>query len=434
MEAPMYGDLITQKTIEFDALPGLILGLDGWILRSVPKELREQFLRGYEKLLRTVFHPDRYSDEEKKQSRQTYLQSVSEAVRFMTNDELSFDLAVDVVPTKRNPVISLKRDLEARDKILQGMDAKFEEQAQYNRIASEKLKTAVEELRVAQIKQKGRDSADYRMRKALYRAVKKYPVPVDMAYIKVTGHFVKPIRSDFCEWLGGHASIYSVDPDSPENVKQHWIKSIKKKNLGPEETLIFRRGTTKIQRLSMHTLGAMTLTHLAEYIRDHQGYPTKKLEAEAVVSCLTDLIQEHKDQFLAIAETSSFLSSFYAPGMFLLLETIDWQQILPANRTHPLFLVTSTSVDANLYEAELQRHKREKQLVIMEKSQLRKEVKRLRKRMNNNRDALDEIIRLLKTRKPKSRPGDQNPKAIPLVDLVPIVLKQAMALDKNMIG
>ena len=46
-------DLIAQKTKEYDNLPGHILGLDGWVLRSVPVDLRTTFLKGYEKLLKT---------------------------------------------------------------------------------------------------------------------------------------------------------------------------------------------------------------------------------------------------------------------------------------------------------------------------------------------------------------------------------------------
>ena len=80
---------LERKTKEYDTLPGHILGLDGWILRSIPEDRRKEFLTGYEKLLKVTLHPDRSQNPGEKERREKYLQSVSQAVTFLTTDSIA---------------------------------------------------------------------------------------------------------------------------------------------------------------------------------------------------------------------------------------------------------------------------------------------------------------------------------------------------------
>ena len=58
----------TLETVlsENQELSAHLLGVDGWILRTMPEDRRNIFLRLYEKALRTALHPDLIADEKKK--------------------------------------------------------------------------------------------------------------------------------------------------------------------------------------------------------------------------------------------------------------------------------------------------------------------------------------------------------------------------------
>jgi len=112
-------NLIETKTREYEDFPALILGLDGWVFKSVPKSLRAQFLGAYERALKIAFHPDREQNPVRKQSMERYLQRVSEAVRFLGSGEMEYELATDAAPSRRNPVVAMQREVLVRDEIIE---------------------------------------------------------------------------------------------------------------------------------------------------------------------------------------------------------------------------------------------------------------------------------------------------------------------------
>lgn len=130
-------DITAQKTAELDSVPGAILGLDGWMLRSIPQAMRERFLQGYERVLRTVFHPDLYQDVVIKKGKERFLQAVHESITFLLGDYYAWEAAVDSIPTARNPFIQAKRDLDIRDEIIRTLSVRNDE-------LNSKLRSALE--------------------------------------------------------------------------------------------------------------------------------------------------------------------------------------------------------------------------------------------------------------------------------------------------
>lgn len=113
---------LEAKIREYGDLPAHLLGLDGWMLRSIPESRRKEFLQGYEKLLKITFHPDRYQKLDEKQRKENYLQSVSNAIQYLTSDPMAFDIAVDQVGTSINPIVNLKRTLESREQLISTLE------------------------------------------------------------------------------------------------------------------------------------------------------------------------------------------------------------------------------------------------------------------------------------------------------------------------
>ncbi len=96
--------------------PGHILGLNGWLLRTIPKDKRTAFLKAFEKSVRVAYYPDHASDAKTRGTRERYIQAVSSAITYLTSDEFSFELAVEEVPTEKNPIVRLKTEMEEKER------------------------------------------------------------------------------------------------------------------------------------------------------------------------------------------------------------------------------------------------------------------------------------------------------------------------------
>ncbi len=373
-------DLITQKTQEFDNLPGLILGLDGWILRSLPKELRAQFLNGYEKLLRIVFHPDRYSDEIKKTSRQNYLQSVNESVRYLLADDFAYEMTVDSVPTHKNPMVTLRNSVEVRDNIIARLDAKIAE------ITLSEKNQAKETLRLRNLQQainneaENMRHADYRLRLELRHVVKHFAVPIHFDRSEVKGHFITPHPGTLLDRIAEYSSVSVLN-----SFDESWIKQAQEQKwLQPILELVFKkticRYAIKQSRLpGTYTLvGGMTFLQLLEYVRRHNNYPTSKLDATQVAHSIDALfrgLETEPDRFHYRMETYSFLHPFYSSNMMLLLR-IDEPGKIPR---HALFLATEVTSELSLLDAFRKKSKLDFAKFEEQKSNMRAAMQRLRR-------------------------------------------------------
>jgi hypothetical protein len=127
---------LESKINEYDGEPAHLLGLDGWLLRVLPAGSHKAFLLGYEKLLRTTFHPDRFQDPAQKVKYEKYLQRISEAVSLLS-DDFVFAMEIDSVPTQRSLVVRLRLELEEKEKTIERLHEE-KQQEQRLRIEAEK--------------------------------------------------------------------------------------------------------------------------------------------------------------------------------------------------------------------------------------------------------------------------------------------------------
>jgi hypothetical protein len=109
---------LAHGTSEAVGFPALILGLDGWLLRAIPAEHRNQFLDQYHKVLKTIFHPDRIQDDFSKRGREKFLQIASESIAFLKENPINFELSVDAVPTRFNPVVKLGNKINTLESVI----------------------------------------------------------------------------------------------------------------------------------------------------------------------------------------------------------------------------------------------------------------------------------------------------------------------------
>lgn len=341
MNAPQT-DLIAQKTSEYDNLPGLVLGLDGWLLRSIPAQLRDQFLNGYEKLLRIVFHPDRYTDPEKKRTRENYLQSVNEAIRFMLADEFSFETIVDTVPTRRNPLVALRHNIELRDSIIGRLDDRSREASQIiERLSKENEAMKLHILQVSQNAEL-KLSAAYHLRRIVNVFVKRYPVAIGMMYCVANVREVV-FTPDFMEQLGLYSSSKFLTPDHEWIQKHSWANQLGV--MGKRLKFKIERRTAKSDDENYTVVGAMSIAHLCEYLRYTSD--TVQSNLERLKNTAADSMQQY------VNEVAPFVTSFYTGGMMLLvIKKEEHKSGKPKNpKQFTLFYVVDVDAETNPNEA-----------------------------------------------------------------------------------
>jgi len=133
------GTELEGKLKELENLPGHILGLDGWLLRSLPKDKRGTFLEGFEKLIRIAHFPDHAANPQDKTRRERYIQAVANAVSYLKSDEFAWEMAVEDVPSRKNPIIKLKTELEQHQVEREAETSQFENSIVILRDKIEKL-------------------------------------------------------------------------------------------------------------------------------------------------------------------------------------------------------------------------------------------------------------------------------------------------------
>jgi len=341
-------DLVLQKTKEYENLPGLVLGLDGWILRSLPKELRSQFLNGYEKLLRIVFHPDRYPDPDRKESRQVYLQAVGEAVRFMLEDEFAFETISDTVPTRKNPMMTLRHAIEVRDQIINRLDNQIRQRVNnFTEYQEENSRIKMQLLRLKQQSDR-RLNMDHRLRQTTRYVIKQFPVPIGFRFSLVSGAFLR-LRMDsrFVELLGRYSSIHPIGDDNEWIRNSSWMDLVRNENLCLSELkLKLKRSVGRFIQLgethSLTVIGAMTIAHLCHFIasrNDFQEQPLSLQQTFNSVQWLSNPINNDEEAEKFRMATAPYMLQYYTPGMLLVVQ-IRQQKIV----RHELFMVNN--VDA----------------------------------------------------------------------------------------
>lgn len=330
-------DLIAQKSAEFDNFPALVLGLDGWILRSLPKHLRAQFLNSYEKLLRTIFHPDRFVDPVQKKSREIYLQNIGEAVRFMLADEFSFEMMVDTVPSRKNPMVGLRHAIEVRDNIINRLDTDLKDRSSVAATSADELNRL--KLRLLEVSENAtrRATSDYMLRRIVNRVMRGLPVPIDFPHMEVTGAFLDIKPSEFMIELGHYASRTDLSEVSLWISNATWKGDVsRQKLLGPTQSIKLRRGASKRAKLSI--VGAMTIAHLCEYVRARTGFKNELSEGEILRACdaLTRPIADRDDDSAYWTSVAPFLLRFFSSKMLLL---VRFHQQVGIPVRHRLFVV-----------------------------------------------------------------------------------------------
>lgn len=333
-------DLIASKTAEYSNLPGLILGLDGWILRSLPADHRAQFLRGYEKVLRIVFHPDRYQDPTVKESRQRYLQSVNEAVEFMLSDAFSYDIATDSVPSHKNPMVGLRAAVQVRDDIITRIDQ--DKAAAQRRSAASEQELAEARMTLERYKEEldRRSMVHYQLNRITSQVVQKYPVPIDGPAAQVTGHWLtfrtvlpphNPKLKHPCpEPLEARLAYYASQGILSDGVSflDEWAGVAEAQGLlGEPFVLNFKAHIATHPKLGkVHILGAMTVAHLCYYASVQSGYRAITPEEFAVVVAPLSAVPDASE--MSELPIRRRCLSFYGPGMILVLRCPDRYRLL----------------------------------------------------------------------------------------------------------
>lgn len=112
-----------------DDVSAHLLGIDGWLLRTIPSERRNIFLKLYEKALRTALHPDVIQDAAKKKFYEGYIGRVAESVAAMCEDAAVYDTMAEFVPAAKSRVVSMESLVSERDAQIDALRAEMKDMA-----------------------------------------------------------------------------------------------------------------------------------------------------------------------------------------------------------------------------------------------------------------------------------------------------------------
>lgn len=306
--------LLDKKVREFENLPANMLGLDGWLLSSLPREFRNQFLSGYERLLRVAFHPDRARFEEARRSREAFLLRVNEAIGYLQSSAEAYEVATEHVPRRANWAVKMR---QRQSQLKRRTDELFEdvqkirrerrelevEVAQVNRArTAAAFQVAEMNLAVARMMKQAmlivrQNSALDLNRKKLIMEVR----PIDFSQIKLKAGVVLG-STDL--WLIEQLSAWSgpalpplVNSDKERRfnallqtsdvVGREKLRCKTKRRDGNKQEVTKCEGDGTLERCVF--LGSLNLLTLCEYLRMKLGYATQNAPAAKVVKILREM-------------------------------------------------------------------------------------------------------------------------------------------------
>jgi len=306
METENQAALLKGKTREFENLPANILGLDGWLLQVVPKPFRNQFLSGYEKLLRIAMHPDRVPLPEAKAARESYLQSVSESIAYLQSGELEYELATDQVPRRQNFVVQLrKREAMHRGAATRASNLKREAQEELVRIRrmQQQLRTAAARLNRETTGARGSMDAQIRDLHDGFR--RQAPVAVNLPTCQISGWMI-----DFKRWTMTTAEAAFIEEltawagemkrvPRPGTMGRSQAMNLLQQAAATEPTRILchRSIARTVDNARLRILGSMSLVALVQYLRAWFRYPTKRPSRWSVLKRLKGMDVPPKEYF-----------------------------------------------------------------------------------------------------------------------------------------
>jgi len=362
MKGQMKGKMMNDSTElekivgQLEDSPGHILGLNGWLLRTLPKEKRAAFLRGFEKLIRVAYFPDHAADPKSRGARERYIQSVSNAISYLTGDEFAYDLAVEEVPTEKNPVVILKRELEQKEH-----EHASESSSLKNRLdeASTEIKTrGIINADLQRANKLGTEviSALLRMQRhnSMYLSRNRTYEARNANSFSIRGQIIDFNREKGIDQLhriifGNYSGLDTTYDKFQEILENNFLNKEK-------EELKFRNRIAKHGDYSTKILGSITLGSIREFLRYRELYvggareDQKKADLDLFRRNLMELpnatLPIPGEEFGETLDITSFSIPMLNIGLPIILkETSRVPDILPQFK-HSLFYVTGINLAA----------------------------------------------------------------------------------------
>lgn len=306
------------KVEEYENLPAHLLGVDGWMLRSIPKEKRAAFLNGYEKLIRVVFQADSPMSDAERQKRVRFIQSITEAVDFLKSGESEYELSVEQVPSKRNPVIRLNDQIQQHLGEIGKLEAQLKKANGEIQDLSNVRKYLSDMLVKTESFARLRDYSDWHVKN-----FRTYPLN-SMGVISISGR-----KIDFQNNNSGKSLLFVTFDEhfKHDRRKEVFSEVIEEKYLaGEKERFVFRNGKMEDDKESVKIVGGLPVVGVREFVDFYflnVDRNSKELEPKQFREYLKKLVyQGNTDsvgQKMYEKMVTPFLVPFFDLGMPVLL-------------------------------------------------------------------------------------------------------------------
>src|SRR3989344_562753 len=101
------------KIGEKESLPASLLGVEPWVIRSLPDNLKVAFLNQYKRAIQVSHHPDLYQDSRQKKVHERFFQATVSYIELLLENRMEREFAFDNLSSRSNLEVRLKEEMKA---------------------------------------------------------------------------------------------------------------------------------------------------------------------------------------------------------------------------------------------------------------------------------------------------------------------------------
>jgi len=109
------------KIGEKESLPASLLGVEPWVIRSLPDNLKVAFLNQYKRAIQVSHHPDLYQDSRQKKVHERFFQATVSYIELLLENRMEREFAFDNLSSRSNLEVRLKEKIETLEKEITGL-------------------------------------------------------------------------------------------------------------------------------------------------------------------------------------------------------------------------------------------------------------------------------------------------------------------------
>lgn len=246
------------KIGEKEALPSSLLGVEPWIIRSLPDNLKVAFLNQYKKAIQVSHHPDLYQNPGQKRVHERFFQVTISYIELLLENKMEREFAFDNLYSRPNSEVRLKNQIETLERDIVGLQKEISEnQRKYQ--SWRELQSLNSELR------------DYEQFALLNYSDKKILNPQFSGKINLyhANFYLSPVHLLPKQVIQKPKNFLEYDNSCSKLFRDNFLTKIQKKGkkeIDARHTLEFENGKANFKDIEVRIVGGLSYIGLKGYL------------------------------------------------------------------------------------------------------------------------------------------------------------------------